>query len=163
MQSDIADLSTPRDIAMQPAAGCRSGVGYKVGKGFACPGLHDSAALASQLCADGYVIPSGAAGLDLAGCKTLPGFYIAESTLRRYTADTDPNNFVCSQPPQIGQNRLFSGCGSSAWSGAFTLKGPCQGFLQALDCKTSAGFSCSGSSVDMTDNTDPAAGVICIN
>jgi hypothetical protein len=145
--------------------GCRSGVGTQLSDGmWACAGQFAPAKkgtpTASQLCADGYALCSQAGGADLGLCKTLPGFFAANS--QAAVKGTDYAQASCSKPV-FGQSQLWVGCGTSTGNKGFTTPA-CAGFTQVLDCSAgNDGWNCGffSTSLDALTNSNDSDGVLC--
>lgn len=164
---DGGSMSQPDGL--MPAAGCRSGVGYTVGTAFACPGAFnnnkmDAIPAASQLCADTYQICNKSAGIDLAQCKTLPGFFAAQVQAHRDSTDNvDPNNITCGGP-KGNQLQLFVGCGRTTQNIVFNLSANqmCEAFGQVLDCSKENEWDCNNApNLDGVTQRNSRDGVLC--
>lgn len=162
--------SSKQPDGLMAAVGCRSGIGYTVGAtAYACPGVFnsdrtDSIPAASQLCADMYQICAKSTGIDLAQCRTLPGFFAAQVQAHRdATTNVDPQQITCGMPGR-NQAQLFVGCGRTTQNIVFNLTGPqmCEGFGQALDCTNETAWDCNnGLNLDAATQRNASDGVLC--
>ncbi len=159
------DLHSAADLGS--ASGCASGAGVRVGAGWACPGVYnanrgDAIPAASELCASSFTLCVSAAGLDLAVCTGLPGFFVAAVPLHRPRMSTAPADLQCGAP--MGSDvLLLAGCGAGQPSEAlYTPAMGCTGFTVAIDCSLSSSLSC-GTAADLSTAAQfsQASGVLC--
>jgi hypothetical protein len=92
-QSDGIDASSsdqaPPDMKAMGPSRCAAGGGTSLGAAWACPALLGGTnPPASQRCAAGSIPCTNASGIDLAGCKTLPGFFVANYVGRHTSGAT---------------------------------------------------------------------------
>lgn len=119
------------DLAME--SGCADKTGTAVGpNAYACPGLFSKGQAASR-CAQGWRLCDKAAGIDLAKCNGLSGFFVAEAPGARIVV-VQPKDALCQASDGANPVRLFFGCGKlQSYSYEATAPG-CRGFNRVLDC-----------------------------
>lgn len=131
----IADGSASTDTGTDLAAesGCADKAGTAVGTtAFACPGLFNKGQAAGR-CAPGWHLCDKAAGIDLARCNGLAGFFVAEAPGSRIVV-VQPKDALCQASDGANPVRLFFGCGKLQ-SYTFDATAPgCMGFNRVLDC-----------------------------
>ena len=141
----VPDSGTPPDLML---TGCKNAQGQKVGIAWACPGAFSTGSAVGQ-CSANFAPCAAAAGIDLAACQRLAGFYVADQpaywlgTMSQETCGTS-----------LG-NQLFYGCGSAGRAGSKN----CGSFTVVADLGGS--LKSSNGSLASLSNTDSAQGVLC--
>jgi hypothetical protein len=143
---------------MSLASTCASGRGTRVGAAYACPGSFKPGQVAAQ-CAAGSAPCTSAAGVDLAACESLSGFFLA-NVVGRYPVPGDLSGVQCTGTDYY---RVVYGCGNPAKArGAATV---CASFAQLIDCRDiNSDFQCSTPPFDDISNMTnpyPLDGVLC--
>lgn len=131
----IADGSTGTDAGadLMSESGCADKGGTAVGpNAYACPGLFNKGQAASR-CAQGWHLCDKAAGIDLAKCNGLSGFFVAEAPGARIVV-VQPEDALCQASDGANPVRLFFGCGKlQSYTYDATAPG-CMGFNRVWDC-----------------------------
>lgn len=115
-------------------SGCAGQTGYELGaNAYACPGLFGKGQALGR-CAAGWHLCDKPAGIDLAKCNALNGFFVAEVPAHRSLSE-QPKDAFCGPSADIDfPLRLFFGCGKLL-SYTVDAKPPgCGGFRRVLDC-----------------------------
>lgn len=149
-------------------SGCRAGGGTPLGGNvWACPGKFSivrgpEVPHADQLCLDGYGLCSQANGADLAKCKTLTGFFAAQTSVRGDKGSMDPSKLICGDPKNGNDSHFYTGCGRSAQGTVYDIPDPCAGFSQVIECHFGGVWGClSYTPLSQADNTVATDGVLC--
>ena len=129
--ADLASPDGPPAPDMAPRNGCASGKGAAVGaSAWACPGLYEPGTVRA-MCASGFAICKSAAGINLAECRNITGFFIAD--VRGYDSFKECPSDAAAVTCGYIDNRerpLWFGCGSLTGYNQICKKG-CAGFVQA--------------------------------
>lgn len=134
----LGEKPPARDMATVPAdmaspTGCASKRGASLGpKAWACPGKYAPGKVGA-LCAPGYAICTSSEDIDLALCKGVLGFYIANVRGYDERFDCDPYRMVHCNYMNQQERPLWFGCGGSPLSFVQTCLQSCSGFNQALN------------------------------
>ncbi len=145
------DGGTPTD-AGTPQNGCSASAGAIAISPTvsACAGTFALGA-ARTLCKPGWVVPTAAAGIDLAACDRLSGWFSGDAPAYWVGVKSDER---CGTGPRF-QN-LSYGCGSQGTAGIKM----CGGFARSID-GYSNGWQTENGELDRTANTNPMRGVLC--
>lgn len=148
----------------QATSGCATAGGIQLGSAWACAGTFPKGG-AATLCATGFSPCKSPAGIDLAACNQLVGFFVADVLGFSQFAEcrnVDPPFFRCSY--QTGfDNRLRYGCGGLPKPYVLTsCMRQCGGFDRALNCSQEVDYTC-GSSMGLADEANllAAIGTLC--
>ena len=157
-----SDLSIPGDDGgtgsdggtdlAQPQHGCAASAGATALSPTvsACAGTFVLGA-ARTLCKTGWIVPTTAAGIDLAACNLISGWFSGDAPAYWVGVKTDER---CGTGPRF-QN-LSYGCGSH---GTVGIK-QCGGFSRSIDGYTD-GWQTENGELDRTANVNPLRGVLC--